>query len=347
MLTFDIAMPLMLFAVTMAALLLSKRVEGRLKSTLEEREFKPRDTVLFVVLIAVAVSVVVFIPELALIALFLFSYSSLLFTFSYLFSGLSKKRIVLLESVFAVVSLVVGIVALFGPFVGASVFYAGIAAFGLAVFCFVVVLVEFRKVVSGGRWYFAVLPPALFIVVFFVFSSTSVWFPILFDVFGVVFAVLITLYLSELFTWRTTFIFAGFLTAVDFVLVLVVPVMAPAAEHIAGLGLPVLIALPIIPPVFVSGGLWGLSPIALGLGDFFFAGTLATQTLKKFGKLTAVVSALTMSVAFGVFEILLLNTDFNAFPGTLMIILGWLPVVAWKMFPERKNKNVVNVEGKV
>ena len=142
MLTFDIAMPLMLFAVTMAALLLSKRVEGRLKSTLEEREFKPRDTVLFVVLIAVAVSVVVFIPELALIALFLFSYSSLLFTFSYLFSGLSKKRIVLLESVFAVVSLVVGIVALFGPFVGASVFYAGIAAFGLVVFCFAVVLVE-------------------------------------------------------------------------------------------------------------------------------------------------------------------------------------------------------------
>jgi hypothetical protein len=254
---------------------------------------------------------------------------------------------VLLESVFAVVSLIVGIVALFGPFIGASVFYGGITAFGLAVFGFAVVFIEFRKVVLGGRWYFAVLPPALFIVVFFVFSSTSVWFPVLFDVFGVIFAVLITLYLSELFTWRTTFIFAGFLTVVDFVLVLVVPVMAPAAEHIAGLGLPVLIALPIIPPLFVSGGLWGLAPIALGLGDFFFAGTLATQTFKKFGKRTAVGSALTMSVAFGVFEILLLNTDFNAFPGTLMIILGWLPVVAWKMFSERKNKNGVNVEGKV
>ena len=40
MLTFDVAMPLMLFAVTLAALLLSKRVEPKLKTTFEEREFR-------------------------------------------------------------------------------------------------------------------------------------------------------------------------------------------------------------------------------------------------------------------------------------------------------------------
>ena len=92
MLTFDVAMPLMLFAVTLAALLLTKRVEPKLKTTFEEREFRSRDAVLFVVLIAVAVSIVVFVPRLALVAVFLFSYSSLLFTFSYLFSGMRRKR---------------------------------------------------------------------------------------------------------------------------------------------------------------------------------------------------------------------------------------------------------------
>ena len=348
MLTVDAAMPFALFLVTVVALLLGKRVEGKLKATFEEREFRTRDTVLLVVLIGVAVSIVVFVPQVALIGLFLFSYASLLFTFSYLFSGLRRKRVLLLISVFSVTSLVVGVVGVFGPFRGDFVFYGGLAAFGLAFFALAAFLVELRRAGSGGRWYFAVLPPAMFVVVFFVFSSTSLWFPVLFDAFGFVFAVLITLYLSSLFTWKTTFVFAGFLTVMDFVLVLVIPVMAPAATHIAGLGLPVLIVLPIVPPIFAStSALWGLQPIALGLGDFFFAGTLATQTCKKFGRRTAIISAATMSLAFGVFEILLLNTDFSAFPGTLMIILGWLPVVAWKMFVERKNKNIVNVENKV
>jgi len=54
-----------------------------------------------------------------------------------------------------------------------------------------------------------------------------------------------------------------------------------------------------------------------------------------------------MSIAFGVFEILLLNTDFGVFPGTLMIILGWVPIVAWKMVSERKTKSNVEVESKV
>jgi hypothetical protein len=338
MLAFDIAMPIALFLVTLAAMLLSKRVEGKLKSTLEEREFRTRDTVLLVVMISIAVSIVVFVPQIALIALFLFSYASLLFTFSYLFSGLQKRKALLFISAYGVASLVVGTFALLGPFKSNSLFYGGLAAYGLAVFALAAVLIELRRASSGGRWYLAVLPPALFILVFFVFSPTPVWVPFLFDTFGVVFAILITLYLSSLFTWKTTFIFATLLTTMDFILVLVIPVMEPAAIHIANLGLPVLISLPIIPPIFNASALWGLQPIALGLGDFFFAGTLATQTYKKFGKRTAIISAVTMSVAFGVFEILLLNTDFRAFPGTLMIICGWLPVVAWKLLSERKQK---------
>jgi len=344
MLAFDVAMPIALFLVTLAAMLLSKRVEGKLKSTFEEREFRTRDTVLLVVMISIAVSIVVFVPQMALKALFLFSYASLLFTFSYLFSGLQKRKALLFISASGVASLVVGTFALLGPFKNDSLFYGGLAAYGLAVFAFTAVLIELRRASSGGRWYLAVLPPALFILVFFVFSPTPVWVPFLFDTFGVVFAILITLYLSSLFTWKTTFIFAALLTVMDFILVLVIPVMVPAAIHIANLGLPVLIVLPLIPPIFTTTSfLWGLAPIWLGLGDFFFAGTLATQTYKKFGKRTAIISAVTMSVAFGIFEILLLNTDFGAFPGTLMIILGWVPVIAWKMVSERKTKNNVNV----
>jgi hypothetical protein len=123
--------------------------------------------------------------------------------------------------------------------------------------------------------------------------------------------------------------------------------MGPAASHIAELGLPVLIYMPVIPPIPNAEAIFGLQPIALGLGDFFFAGTLATQTQKKFGKRTAIIAAVAMTVAFGIFEILLLNTDFEAFPGTLMIIIGWLPIVAWKTYSERKTKNEVVVENKL
>ena len=40
----------------------------------------------------------------------------------------------------------------------------------------------------------------------------------------------------------------------------------------------------------------------LGLGDFFFAGVLAVQTYKKFGKKTALIAAVAMAVAFGIWE---------------------------------------------
>src|SRR3990170_4833301 len=131
MLTFDIAMPIMLFAVTLAALLLSKRVEPKLKTTFEEREFRARDAVLFVVLIAVAVSVVVFVPQMALIAIFLFSYSSLLFTFAYLFSDMKRKNAQLFFLGTGVAALAAGAIALLNVY-GDSLllFYGGVAALG-------------------------------------------------------------------------------------------------------------------------------------------------------------------------------------------------------------------------
>ena len=294
MLTVDVAMPLTLLLVTFVALLLSKRVEAKLRSTLEKREFRTSDIVLLAVIVGVAVSVVVFLPQMALIALFMFSYATLLFTFSYLFSAVKKKRAMLLISTFIIASLVVGTVALLGLFGGDYVFYGGFAAYGIAVFAFATLLFESRRAGSGCRWYLAVLPSALFITVFFVFNQTPAWFPFLFDAFGIVFAILITLYLSSLFTWKTTVIFAAALTVMDFILVLVIPVMEAAATHVASLGLPVLIVLPIVPPISTPAGLFGLQTVVLGLGDFFFAGTLATQTYKKLGKRTGIISALSV-----------------------------------------------------
>jgi len=40
----------------------------------------------------------------------------------------------------------------------------------------------------------------------------------------------------------------------------------------------------------------------------------------------------------------LLSANFGPFPGTVMIIIGWLPVVAWKIVVERKTKSKAKVE---
>jgi hypothetical protein len=182
-------------------------------------------------------------------------------------------------------------------------------------------------------------------MLFFFFSETSLWFPYLLDVYGIVFALLIVIYLGSLFNWKTVFIFAGLITALDIVLVWVTGTMVQAANAISGLGLPVLVAFPTIPLIIAEGSILILR---LGLGDFFFAGILATQTLKKFGKKTAVISILTMSVSFGVFELLLLNpSDFSALPATLPIVLGWLPVAAIGMFFSRQQKQQLPPESRL
>jgi len=269
------------------------------------------------------------------------SYSTLLFTFSYLFSNVPKRKAQLFCSGFGVASLAAGTVALLYPFADSQMFYGALAAYGLAAFAFFALLYEQKRADTRERWYLAVLPPALFILLYLVYNGTTLWFPYLLDTYGVIFAVLVTLYLGSLFTWKNLFIFVGLLTIMDIVLVLFTGVMVTAAKQVSGLGLPVLISLPTVPLVITERGLQYMS---LGLGDFFFAGILATQTFKKFGKKTAVLSTLTMSLSFAIFETFLLNYQWGAFPGTLMIICGWLPVVAWKILSERKQKQQQSAE---
>lgn len=334
---FDILMPTVLFAVTVAAMFLSKRTEAKLKATMENREFKSRDTALLTALITFALFVVVFVPNMTILTIFLFSYCSLLFTVSYAFSDMKKKHLILYCSTFIVASALASIAALFMVHFGNTAFIGVLAFASLALCSFFALLYALQHAESKHKWYLAALSPALFLLLFFFFNGTPLWFPFLLNVYGITFALLIVMYMSSLFNWKTVFIFAVLITTLDIILVWVTGTMVQAANTVSGLGLPVLVAFPTLPLIIVDGNILILR---LGLGDFFFAGILATQTLKKFGKKTALTSILAMSVSFGIFELLLLNPSvFDALPATLPIVLGWLPVAGAAMILAKKQRN--------
>jgi hypothetical protein len=272
-LNIDFTMPFVLFAVTVVSMFLNGKVEDKLKSVLEEREFRVQDAVLLVGTMSVMIFLIVFVREITLVlmVLFLVAYSLLLFTFGYL---LSKKR-----------------------------------------------------------WYVGILPPAVFVLLYAFARDTQVWTSYLVNVYGLIFAVLITLYLVGLFTWKTTAVFGVLITIMDIILVLVTGTMIQAANAARSLNLPVLVSLPLFPLVVTGGGLLMLS---LGLGDFFFAGLLGVQTSKRYGKRFAILSIFGMTLSFFIFEVFLLNYWRTAFPGTLMIICGWAPFVLWKELTKRK-----------
>ena len=359
----DFSMPIALLIVVTVALLLSKRVEGKLIVPGEEKELKIRDILLLIVFMAIIISVIAYssmigpgaIFENILLVVFLASYTMLLFNFTYAFSNLTKIRVQLLSLGFGVGSLIAGLASLLGPLVDGLTVYRAIAFFALAAFCFGVILFEQKKISSKVRWYVAAQPAALFVLLFVFFNviyqgGTQIWFPLLMDAFGLTFAILIILYLSSLFSWKTVGIFAILLTIMDIILVFSGP-MVEAAGTFTSLGLPVLVYLPkvpltLVPPEYIGLSFLGFIPSGLGLGDFFFAGVLAIQTLKKFDKKTALISVIAMVIAFGIWEAFLpeivmalkpiLGKTLAGFPGTLMIISGWVPIIAWKLLSKRK-----------
>jgi hypothetical protein len=88
---FDIVMPLTVFTIVVVSLFLNQKTESRLKMTFEEKQFATRDVVLLVILMAIMVSFIAFSIRYSFInpimILFLFSYSALLFIFTYIFSN--------------------------------------------------------------------------------------------------------------------------------------------------------------------------------------------------------------------------------------------------------------------
>jgi len=353
----DLAMPIALLTVVTVAMLLNKRVEGKLMATVEEKEFKTRDIILLVVFISIAITVIALTTMYApgqvfqniLMIVFLSSYTMLLFTFSYVFSNLTKMKAQLLSVGFGIVSLVAALASLSGPLSDNYSIYRAAAFFALSAFCFGATLFEQKKTLEKkSRWYVAAQPPALFVLLFVLFNfiyggTLQVWYPILMDVFGFTFAILIILYLSSLFSWKTVGLFAVLLTIMDIILVIGTGTMVTAAKQFTGLGLPVLVYLPNVPFIHSATGV--LLSRGLGLGDFFFAGVLAVQTFNKFGKKTAFVAAIAMAVAFGIWEAFLpdiinglipiVGRNIQGFPGTLMIISGWAPIVALKLLFDR------------
>jgi hypothetical protein len=324
---FDIAMPLTLFLVTVGAMFLDEKVEGKLKSVLEEKEFSVRDAIVLVSTISITISLVVFVPQMAVMIMFLFAYSMLLFVFTFLFSDFQKADAELFGIAFLMVTFAAAAISLFSFGANSMVAYGALALACLSGFTFLALLYEVRRIGTGQRWYLAVLPPALFICLYVFFSRTPIWFPYTLDFYGIIFAVLIILYLGSLFTWKTSVVFVALLTVMDTILVLFTGSMVSAARQIAVLRLPVLISLPTLPTITTKLGLIYMS---LGLGDFFFAGLIGIQTMKKFGKELAVHSVIAMCVSFFIFETFMLNYELVALPGTLMIVCGWLPFVFWK-----------------
>lgn len=322
----DIAMPLTLFSITLLAMFLNEKVESKLKKAFEERELRVRDAALLVAAVSIMVSTIVFIPQMAIIILFLFAYCTLLFLFTYLFSNIDKGKAELFFAVFSLISFAIASVSLFSLGAEAPVAYGALVFLCLCGFSFLALLYEQYSAHSKGRWYMAVFPPTMFISLYLFFGKTQIWFPYLLNLYGMIFAVLVILYLASLFTWKTTLVFAGFITVMDIILVLVTESMVSAATQVSALRLPVMVFLPAFP---IAGPY--ASYISLGLGDFLFAGLLATQTFKKFGKNFAVLSVVAMTVSFFLFETAMLSYEIMAFPGTLMILSGWAPLVLFKI----------------
>ncbi|MCL2134572.1 MAG: hypothetical protein FWH37_03340 [Candidatus Bathyarchaeota archaeon] len=350
----DLAMPIALCLVVLAALILSKRLGDKLTETAEQKEFKTRDVLLLVGFILTMVSVMAYastinsggIFENALLIFFLCTHTTLLFTFTHTFSNMTKSRVQLISIGFGTAAIIAGLVSLTGPFSDTYTIYRTIAFFGLATFCFgVTVFEQQRKTTKNGRWYMAAQPSSLFVLLFLFFNVlykgvTQIWYPYLLDVFAFTFVIFMIIYIAPLFSWKSACVFAVLLTLIDICLVFIGP-MVTVANTFTDLGIPAMVYLPNVPIVTQDTG--SLLFRGLGLGDFFFAGVLAVQTFNKFGKKTALVSIVSMSVAFGVWGLFMLDLkevlNIGGLPATVCIISGWIPIAVYKWFTT-KNKSV-------
>jgi hypothetical protein len=265
----------------------------------------------------------------------------LLFVFTLIFSNFQKSKARLFCIAFLVISLLAAMVNLFNLVGNDMSLYGALAFFCMAGFTLISFAYEERRAGISERWYLAVLPPALFILLYTFFGRTQIWFPYLLATYGIAFAILIILYLGSLFSWKTTLIFVGLLTIMDTILVLYTGTMVSAAVQARELRLPVLVPIPTIPAVIEEGKMLYMY---LGLGDFFFAGLLGIQTMKKFGKNFAIASLIAMVASFSIFEILMLNWSLTALPGTVMILCGWLPLVLLKIVLTKMKGKVLLTE---
>jgi presenilin-like A22 family membrane protease len=80
----DILLPSVLFLIAVAIVFLYAKLEKKVDSLLGGHEFRIGHVVLLVAAIGVMVTILVFVPEKAMMVFFLFAYSTILFLFTYL-----------------------------------------------------------------------------------------------------------------------------------------------------------------------------------------------------------------------------------------------------------------------
>jgi hypothetical protein len=242
---------------------------------------------------------------------------------------------------FIIASILAAVAGLSGVMPADLRIYGTLAFAALAACSLFVLLYAQGKVDAKQKWYLAGLSPALFVLLFAFYNKTHLWFPYLLDVYAVLFAMLIIIYLAPMFNWKIMLAFAIGITALDIFAVWGPSnVMYQAASTLTNLKLPVLAWLPNIPLIHTDNGIW-LN--GLGLGDLFFTGVLSFQTLRKFGQKTTVLSMIGIAVSFGLFELIIINPGsaisrllpVQALPATLPILIGWLPVVVVRMLTDR------------
>ena len=169
------------------------------------------------------------------------------------------------------------------------------------------------------RWYIGLLLPAAFLILYFVFWNTprtDASVLIFMDVFAVIFVVFASVYMGTLFGWETIAVFAGLLTVMDVIQVLVTGFMVESSKKMLSLNLPVMIFVPTFP--YQSAGM------ILGLGDILLSSLLTIQTARKYGRKFGYVSIAFIAAAFLIFEVLMFYYMTGAMPATVFIVCGWL-----------------------
>ena len=249
----DVLLPSAVFLITLIVVFTHTKVQGRFRSFIGERQLRLREVILLVAAMSILVAVLVLVPSSAIIVVFLFVYSAVLFLFT----------------------------------------------------CLLI-----------PKYHLAVLTPAIFVALYLLYRGTLWWNLYLFNLFAVVFSVLVSVYMGSLFSWKTTTLFVALLTIMDIIQVFGTKFMVAYGERMIQLSLPVVIILPTFPSQ--------MGFMALGLGDIFLAGLLGIQTIQKFGKRFGLVCVTSIAVVFMVLEMLLLNLEVWFFPATVMVLAGWL-----------------------
>jgi hypothetical protein len=236
----------------------------------------------------------------------------------FLYSKLETKvKLILEEKKFSIRDVVM-LVVVMGIAVTVLVFIPGEAIRILFLIFYSIALFLLTYIVVP-KWYIGLLLPTAFLILYFAFLGalpTDMLVLIFMDVFAAIFVVFVSVYMGTLFGWETIAVFAGLLTVMDIIQVLVTGFMGESASKLLDLKLPVMIFVPTFP--YQSHG------IRLGLGDFVLSSLIATQTARKYGKKFGYISIAFIAAVTLIFEALMFYYNAGAMPATVFIDCGWL-----------------------